>query len=127
MSEGTISTIADAGLTLRSEVLGSDGSDSAVMAVFETYHDEVRAALEGDSSVEGAAVVTIDTEINTAGGIKATFSSALSGLLDASELTDLYINFDNDVRAIVDTNSALIGDIDAEVLSDILLLINLSS
>ena len=127
MSEGTISTIADAGLTLRCEVLGSDGSDSAVMAVFETYHDEVRAALEGDSSVEGAAVVTIDTEINTAGGIKATFSSALSGLLDASELTDLYINFDNDVRAIVDTNSALIGDIDAEVLSDILLLINLSS
>ncbi|NBC65895.1 MAG: hypothetical protein GVY07_09615 [Bacteroidetes bacterium] len=93
----------------------------------KTYHDELRGVMESDSSVEGTAVVTIDTEINAAGGVKAGFNSALTGLVDVSSLTDLYVNFNNDVDAIVDANSALIGDIDAEVLSDIMVLINLSS
>jgi hypothetical protein len=127
MSDETISAIADAGVTLRSEVRGSGGSEGTISAAFETYHEEVRAALESDSSVEGTAVVTIDTEINAAGGVKASFHSALTGLVDLSGLTDLYIDFDNDVNAIVETNSALIGDIDAEILSDIMVLINLSS
>lgn len=127
ISDETVSAIADAGVTLRSEVRGSGGSEGTISAAFETYHDEVRAALESDSSVEGTAVVTIDTEINVAGGAKASFHSALSGLVDVSGLTDLYIDFDNDVNTIVDTNSALIGDIDAEILSDIMVLINLSS
>lgn len=127
MSDATVSTIADAGVTLRSEVRGSGGSEGTISAAFETYHDEVRSAVESDSSVEGTAVVTIDTEINAAGGVKASFNSTLSGLVDTSGLTDLYIDFNNDVRAIVDANSALIGDIDAEVLSDIMVLINLSS
>ncbi len=127
MSDETVSAIADAGVTLRSEVQGSGGSESTISAAFETYHDEVRAAIENDSSVEGTAVVTIDTEINAAGGVKAAFHSTLSGLVDTSNLADLYIGFNNDVDAIVDTNSALIGDIDAEVLADIMVLINLSS
>jgi len=127
MSDATISAIADAGVSLRSEVRGSGGSESTIEAAFNTYHDEVRAAIENDSSVEGTAVVTIDTEINAAGGAKAAFDSSLTGLLDVSELLNLYINFNNNVDAIVDTNSALIGDIDAEILADIMVLINLSS
>lgn len=127
MSDATISAIADAGVSLRSEVQGSGGSEGTISAAFETYHDEVRSAMESDSSVEGTAVVTIDTEINAAGGVKANFHSTLSGLVDTSSLTDLYIDFDNDVSAIVDANSALIGDVDAEVLADIMVLINLSS
>ncbi|NBC02770.1 MAG: hypothetical protein GVY20_03600 [Bacteroidetes bacterium] len=127
MSDATISAIADAGVSLRSDVQSSGGSENSIEAAFETYHDEVQGAMESDFSVEGTAVVTIDTEINAAGGVKAGFNSTLSGLVDVSSLTDLYINFDNDVDAIVDANSALIGDIDAEVLSDIMVLINLSS
>ncbi|MDX1641939.1 MAG: hypothetical protein R3220_09600 [Balneolaceae bacterium] len=127
MSQSTIDAIADAGVTLRADVRGSNGSESSVEAAFETYHDEVRGAIESDSSVEGAAVVTIDTEINVASGAKATLSSTLSGLVDASQMIDAYIQFDSEVDAIVDTNSGLIGDIDAEILSDIMVLINLSS
>lgn len=127
MSDATISAIADAGVTLRSEVRGSGGSEGSIEAAFETYHDEVRGAMENDSSVEGTAIVTIDTEINAAGGVKASFNSTLSGLVDVSSLTDLYINFNNDVDAVVQANSDLIGDIDAEVLADIMVLINLSS
>lgn len=127
MSDETISAIADAGVSLRSEVRSSGGSEGSIQTAFETYHDEVRSAIESDSSVEGTAVVTIDTEINAAGGIKATFNSTLSGLLDTSSLTDLYVDFNNDVDAVVQANSALIGDIDAEVLTDIMVLINLSN
>lgn len=127
MSQSTVDAIADAGVTLRADVQGSSGSESSVEAAFETYHDEVRAAIENDSSVEGTAVVAIDAEINIAAGAKATLSSALSGVIEASQLIDAYIQFDSEVDAIVDANSALIGDIDAEILSDIMVLINLSS
>lgn len=127
MSETTISAIADAGVTLRAEVQGSNGSESSIEAVFEIYHDEVRTAIENDSSVEGAVLVTIDAEINAAGGIKAVFNNTLSGLINASQLTDVYVDFDNDVEAVVEANSALVGDIDTEILADIMVLINLSS
>lgn len=127
MSQSTVDAIADAGVTLRSEVRGSNGSESAIDAAFETYHAEVMAAIENDSSVEGSAVVAINAEINLAGGAKGTLSSTLSGLLDASQLVDAYVQFDSEVDAIVDANSNLIGDIDAEILSDIMVLINLSS
>lgn len=127
MSQSTVDAIADAGVTLRADVQGSNGSESSVQAAFETYHDEVRAAIESDSSVEGSAVVAIDTEINLAAGAKAALNSALSGVVEASQLIDAYVQFNSEVDAIVDANSNLIGDIDAEVLSDIMVLINLSS
>lgn len=127
MSQSTVDAIADAGVTLRADVQGSNGSESSVEAAFETYHDEVRAAIENDSSVEGSAVVAIDTEINLAAGAKAALSSALSGVVEASQLIDAYVQFDSEVDAIVDANSNLIGDVDAEVISDIMVLINLSS
>lgn len=127
MSETTISAIADAGATLRADVQGSNGSNSSIEVVFETYHDEVRTAIENDSSVEGAVIVTIDAEINAAGGIKAAFNNSLSGLISASQLTNAYVDFDNNVEAIVESNSALVGDIDTEILADIMVLINLSS
>lgn len=127
MAQSTVDAIADAGVTLRVDVQGSDGSESSVEAAFETYHDEVRAAMESDSSVEGSIIVTIDTEINVASGVKAALHSALSGVAEASQLIDAYIQFNSDVDAIVDANSTLLGEVDAEVLSDIMVLINLSS
>lgn len=127
MSQSTVDAIVDAGVTLRTEVRSSNGSEPSIEAAFETYHDEVMAAMENDSSVEGSAVVAINAEINLGGGAKGTLSSTLSGLLDASQLIDAYVQFDNEVDAIVDANSNLIGDIDAEILSDIMVLINLSS
>ncbi len=127
MSGATISAIADAGSTLRSEVRSSGGAEASITAAFDTYHDEVRGAIENDSSVTGTAVVTIDTEINAASGAEVIFNSEISGTVDASQLIDAYVEFNNSVQSIVEANSALIGDIDVQVLSDIMVLINISS
>lgn len=127
MSDNTVDAIADAGATLRTEVRENNGSEATVRAAFETYHDEVITAMENDSSVEGAVVITIDTEVNAAGGPKSTFSTTLTGLLEISELTDAYINFNNNVDTIVEANAETVGDIETQILSDIIVLINLSS
>lgn len=127
MSQSTISAIADAGSSLQANVQSSSGSESSIKAAFETYHDEVRSAMENDLSVQGSVLITIDTEINAAAGAKLTFNSVISSVIDASSLLNAYTQFNSSIQSTVDANSALIGDIDVEVLTDILVLINMSN
>jgi hypothetical protein len=125
MSESTISVIAEAGSALRAGVSGSSGAEAEISAAFETYHEEVRSAMENDSAVEASIIIAIDTEINAAGGAKLLFESDLSGLLNVQSLNEVYADFTTSVRNTVETQSELIGEADAEVLADILILINL--
>jgi hypothetical protein len=125
MSEATISAIADAGSTLRAEVKGSAGAEGEISSAFEAYHEEVRAAMESDTSVEASVLIAIDTEINATGGAKLLFDSAISGLINVQSLNDVYADFTSSVRSSVEAQSELIGDVNAEALADILILINL--
>ncbi|MCC5907586.1 MAG: hypothetical protein JJU13_15340 [Balneolaceae bacterium] len=125
MSGSTISAIADAGSTLRANVSGSGGAEGEINAAFETYHEEVRSAMENDSSVEGTILIAIDTEINAAGGPGILFETAISGLISAQSLNDIYAEFGSSVRNSVEVQSELLGDVDAEAVADILILINL--
>jgi hypothetical protein len=125
MSESTISAIVDAGSTLHADVSGSGGTEGEISAAFETYHEEVRTAMESDSSVEGTILITIDTEINAAGGPGILFETAISGLISAQSLNDIYADFVSSVRSSVEAQSELLGEVDAEAVADILILINL--
>ncbi|MCC5941758.1 MAG: hypothetical protein JJU37_09465 [Balneolaceae bacterium] len=125
MSQATISAISDAGAKLTGEVRTSAGTNSQIQAAFETYHEEVKAAIESDSSVEGSVIVTIDLEINAIGGAKFIFDSAISGILSLNILNDAYAEFAGSVRNSVESRSDSIGSVEAEAMADILLLINL--
>ena len=125
MSQATISAIADAGAKLTREIRASVGTDSQIQAAFETYHEEVKAAIESDSSVDGSVIVTIDLEINATGGAKYIFDSAIAGILSLNILNDAYAEFAGSVRNSVESRSDLIGSVEADAMADILLLINL--
>lgn len=126
VSDATISEIADAGVTLKSE-LTTNGASADIEAAFETYHEEVRTALENDSSVEASVVVEIDSDINAAGGAKTVFDTALSGVISVSVLNDIYVTFINSTHSQVENNSEELGEVDAEAMAEILVLINLNS
>lgn len=126
-SEATVSAIADAGVRLKADLESSSGAEAEVKATFEAYHQEVRAAFESDSSTEATVIVTVDAEINVNGGVKSTFKSSLNGLLDLGLLTDVYADFASSVQSSVETQSEVIGEVDVETVTDIVVLINLFS
>lgn len=126
-SDATISAIADAGVNLRAELESSSGAETEIENAFETYHQEVRAAFESDSSTEATVIVTVDAEINVNGGAKSSFKSSLSGLLDLGLLTDAYADFTSSVQSTAEAESDVIGEIDVETVTDIVVLINLFS
>ena len=127
VSQATLSAIADAGVTLRGEVKGSAGASGGIEAAFEAYHGEVRSALESDSSVQASIIIAIDTELNSVGGAKLLFESALSGVISAGTLSEIYVEYTNSVHSTVEAQSDLLGDVNAAAIADILIFINLFS
>lgn len=127
MSDATVSAIADEGTSLKSEIKASAGSSSDVEAAFETYHDNVREAMENDSSAEAGVILEIDSEINASGGSKSVFNSALSGVISVDLLTDIYLSFTNSIENNVESKSETLGELDTEAMTNLFILINLNS
>lgn len=124
-SDATVSAIADAGVTLKNEIKASAGSSSEIEASFEAYHEDVRSAMENDSSTEASIIIEIDTEINAAAGPKFTFENALSGVVSAELLTDITSTFESSIQNSVEARSDQLGDLNTEAVADLFVLINL--
>jgi len=77
--------------------------------------------------VEASIIIAIDTELNSVGGAKLLFDSALSGVVSAGTISDIYVEFTNSVHSTVEAQNALIGDVNASAIADILIFINLFS
>lgn len=127
MSESSVQAIADAGLTLKSEVWTSAGADADISAAFQAYHEEVKSTMENDGSISATLVVAVDTEINASGGYKSSFESTLSGLLDASAVVDAYTQFNSSIQTEVESNSTDMNEAEIESVTELMLLINLAS
>ncbi|REL38387.1 hypothetical protein DYD21_00055 [Rhodohalobacter sp. SW132] len=127
MSETTVSAIADAGADLKTEIEASSGASSEIEAAFEAYHEEVRTAMENDSNVEAQVIVDIDAEINSNGGAKFVFENAISGVIDANLLGDIYTTFTSSVESEVESRSEDLVELDLEAMAEIFILINLYS
>lgn len=125
MSSATVSAIADAGAKLTGNVKASAGSRSEIQAAFDVYHEEVRNAMESDSSVEGSVIVAIDIEINSTAGAKTIFNTAISGILNLNTMNEAYAEFASSVRNSVEAQNSLIGSVETDAMADILLMINL--
>jgi hypothetical protein len=127
MSQTTVQAIADAGVTLRSEIRSGSGASSEISAAFEAYHEAVRDAIENDASTEASVVIAINSEINATGGARTIFNSAITGAVDASVLVEAYKLFLASIESTVNSHSEAAGDIDTEAFVRLMLLINLGA
>lgn len=126
-SQATISAIVDAGAKLQTSIKNSSGVSAEISGAFSTYHSEVRSAFETEGSVEATIIVAVDTEINASGGAKLEFENALNSILSLGSVTDVYLNFSSNTRSSVEAQSELIGTVDVESITELVVLINLFS
>lgn len=124
MSETTKEAIVQAGVDLKAELRSSAGVAADVKAAFESYHDEVQAAIENDSKFEASVVVAVDSEINASSGFKSVFTSSLSGVLSANIVNEVYATFYSNIEGEVQSESSK-EESEVELLARIMFLINL--
>ena len=127
MSETSKQAIVDAGAQLRSDIEASAGVAADVRAAFEAYHDDVRNTMESDTAFEATLIVEIDNTINSNDGAKSTFSSSISGVLNASNVFDIYNSFFTEINGTVEGSLSNGSDSEIETLTQIMILINVAS
>lgn len=127
MLESSREVILEAGLQLKSAIQASAGVASEIKAAFEAYKDEVKTAMENDSSFEATVIIQIDAEINASNGAKSTFSTSIASVLDASIVFDVYQNYFSTVKTIVETSLTGNSEAETSAVTQIMILINLTS
>lgn len=127
-SQATIDAVADAGATLQSEVQSTtNGSKEAIDEFFVQFNEDVQAAVNNDTSLNGSAFVSANTAISGSADLKSTLESTLSASSSISTMLSAYADFSSGVQSIVDSNFTDAGDAEAQAYTRILVLINIAS
>ncbi len=126
-SETTISAIAQASVELRNNIKSTAGTEGEIRSSFQTYHDEVRTALENDSSFEATVIASIDADINASTGSKTVFESAIATTATADLMVDVYETFFTAIESNVSSSLEGSSQTKIEAVTELMILINAAS
>lgn len=127
-SQATIDAVADAGATLQAEVKNTtNGSKEAIDEFFVQFNEDVQAAINNDTSLNGSAFVSANTSISGTADLKSTLEATLSVSSSLDTMLSAYADFTSGVQTIVDSNFTEAGDAEAQAYARILILINIAS
>jgi hypothetical protein len=127
-SDNTVNAIADAGADLQSTI--KDTTDDAAKTVNEAflrYNEDVKTAIQNDSSLKGSAFAAANTEINASGGAKSTMETKMKAAGGLSDLLGIYSDYSSSIKAVVKSNFANADDAHVKAYTQLLVLINLAS
>ncbi len=127
MEESTTQAIINAGTELRTAINAGAGVKADIEAAFESYHEEVKTAMENDASFNASVILTIDSEINAESGAKSEFESALSGMLNLDSVLNIYTDFFTNIEGVVQSNLSEGTNAEIEAVTQIMFLVNLAS
>lgn len=125
LSQSTVQAIASAGSSLKATVKASAGAQAEIRSAFETWHNEVKAAIENDSSAEATVIISLNAQINMSTGACTVFKTAISGAVGASVLNTAYATFTNSVRSSVTSNLSGASEARVHAVSNTIVLMNL--
>jgi hypothetical protein len=125
LSQSTVQAIASAGTSLKATVKASAGVQSEIRSAFESWHNEVKAAIENDSSAEATVIISLNAQINMSTGACTVFKTAISGAVSASILNTAYATFTSSVRSATETNLSGASSAKITAVSNTVLLMNL--
>lgn len=127
-SESSIQAAAEAGTELRADIKAqATASESEVESIFETYNAAIVDVLEQEMSANAETIVTINSQINNENGIKATLESSLQASLSTDILVNAYTTFYAGVETVVDETLTGATDAEAQLVTDVMILINLAN
>lgn len=127
-AESSIEAAAEAGAQLRSDLRAqATASESEVESMFETYNAAIVDVLEQEMSANAQTIVTINSQINNESGVKAELESSLQASLSTDILVDAYTTFYSGVETVVDETFTAATDAEAQLVTDVMILINLAN
>lgn len=124
--QSTMDWAIQAGSDLKASINASAGVRSEIEAAFETYHDDIKSAMENDSNFTSTVIVSVDTDINSSTGAKSSFESSIAATISADLVLNIYNSFYTSVESTVESNNE-ISAAEVETVTDLMILINTSA
>lgn len=127
-SETAIQAVAEAGANLRTEIRGMAGAaESEVNAAFETYNSAIVEILQQEYGADASAIATVNSEINSTGGIKAQLETAISATASTDVIVEAYSTFYSAVRSATEATLSGASEAEANLVAEAMILINLAN
>lgn len=116
-------TVVSAGVTLTASI-DAASSASEIEAAFKSYHDTVVEQLKITFQSQESAIVSIDSSINSSGGLKAVLEASIIAAINTDAIVNAYLKFYNDCENLVETEMSTASSVQVESASEILLIAN---
>lgn len=120
----TQQAITQAGVKLRTTISAQVSTLAEIQSAFETWKNEVKAAIENDSSAEARIIIDLNSEINTSTGASTVFRSAVNASTSASVVTTAYVTFNGALKQLIQSRIQSGNEARVEAATGILMMIN---
>ncbi|SMO40304.1 hypothetical protein [Fodinibius sediminis] len=127
-ADASVQAAVDAGMELRSALRTKTmAGASEVKSLFAAYNQTIMDLLKQEFSASSETIVSINSEVNGTAGAKATLESNIEASADTEAIVEAYTTFYSTVESLVDNLLTLSSDAEAEVVADLLILINIGN
>lgn len=128
IAESSVEAAGTAGVELRTALrTKATASASEVKGLFSTYNEKIIDILEQEFSANAEIIVGINSQINDTGGAKAALETSIEASADTGAIVQAYSAFYAAVETLVDNLLSLGSDTEAEVVADVMILVNLGN
>ncbi|SHE32683.1 hypothetical protein SAMN05443144_10160 [Fodinibius roseus] len=128
IAESSVETAADAGAELRTGLRANAAAgENEIKSLFTTYNEKIIDILEQEFSASAETIVSINSQINGAGGAKATLETSIEASGDTGAIVQAYSAFYAAVETLVENLLSADSDAEAEVVADIMILVNMGN
>ncbi|GAA5520932.1 hypothetical protein LQ318_04275 [Aliifodinibius salicampi] len=128
IAESSVEAAAQAGTQLRADVRSkATAGASEIQSLFASYNHKIVDVLEQEFSANAETIVGINSQINSTGGIKATLVASIGASANTDAIVDAYSTFYSAVETLVSNLFTAGTDAEAQLVSDIMILINIEN
>jgi len=125
-ADSSVQAAAEAGTQLRANLKAkTTATKDEVDSMFETYNSAITDVLKTEFSANAQAMVDINSQINSTGGIKADLQSSISASASTDVIVQAYSTFYTSVKSIVDATFSSASSTEAKLVTDEMILINI--
>ncbi|HEX6982265.1 MAG TPA: hypothetical protein VF181_05850 [Balneolaceae bacterium] len=127
-AETSVQAAVEAGTKLRAGLKAKTAaSKSEVDAMFEAYNATIVDILQQEFSANAQVIASINSEINSTGGIKAALEAAIAASISTEVIAEAYSTFYTNVQAIVNDQFRTATETEAQLVTDVMILINIAN
>lgn len=128
IAESSVEAAAQAGTQLRADIRSkATAGASEIQSLFASYNEKIVDVLEQEFSANAETIVGINSQINSTGGIKATLEASIGASANTDTIVDAYSTFYSAVETLVNNLYTAGTDAEAELVADVMILINIEN